>query len=567
MIISDQVRVNIKDSRSPGKKFNSPVQDMIGNPGIKNIRNLPASVKPHLKSSGKALPLNKAALVRAKVIDVNEGGGALLRLLSGSGSKGNLEGALIKASSEVPLTKGQTLYLEIFGGKENIQMKFVDNARMTSEPPRQNIPPKLLDMLVRLSGSGLGNSDSKLLLNMLKSLPQNIKTVFPELKNLENLLPDTKQPDSRLLTRDSARNLLTIMGRGSKSFPFRAGTVLKAEVMDITEKGNVVLRLLPSDSINEKAGGTIIKADSAIPLAKGQNIFLEVLGGENKIKMRIAGSAPGFSETPEQVVPARFIDMLASLSESRLSNSEFKFILNMLKSLPQNIKRAIPEFRNLEKLLLDIKQIDGKLLKASVETSGVAFETRLKLAVLNGSGSVLRNLTALQAEGDLKALLMRFKTLLKDEGVDNTLKQSGFRISDVSGTVDRFIRDIEFFQLTSRLNDMFYTFLPVLWDDLRDCEFIFKKGKGNRRGSYSCDINLDLESLGRLSISVTILNSSFYVTFFTEREDIKELIKSQRQILEGRFASQALPLKAISINHKKEIVFGKTQTQGVNVKI
>ncbi|HDZ01091.1 MAG TPA: hypothetical protein ENH52_06485, partial [Nitrospirae bacterium] len=81
--------MNIKDSRSPGKKFNSPVQDMIGNPGIKNIRNLPASVKPHLKSSGKALPLNKAALVRAKVIDVNEGGGALLRLLSGSGSKGN----------------------------------------------------------------------------------------------------------------------------------------------------------------------------------------------------------------------------------------------------------------------------------------------------------------------------------------------------------------------------------------------------------------------------------------------------------------------------------------------
>ncbi|HDH53698.1 MAG TPA: flagellar hook-length control protein FliK [Nitrospirae bacterium] len=377
---------------------------MIGNPGIKNIRNLPASIKPPVKSSGKAFPLKIGTLVRAKVIDVNEKGGVLLRLLSGSKSKGNLQGALIKASSEVPLTKGQTLYLEILGGKESIQMKFVDDARMTSESPMQNIPPKLLDML-------------------------------------------------------------------------------------------------------------------------------------------------------------------ASLSESRLSNTEFKFILNMLKSLPQNIKKSIPEFRTLEKLLLDIKQIDGKRLKAFVETSGVAFETRLKIAVLNDSGSILRNLMALQAEGDLKALLMRFKKLLKDEGVINTLKLSGFRISDVSGTVDRFIRDIEFFQLTSRLNDIFYTFLPVLWDDLRDGEFIFKKGKGNRRGSYSCDINLDLESMGKLSISVTILNSSFYVTFFTEREDIKDIIKSQKHILEGRFASQALPLKAISVNQKKEIVFGKTQIQGINVKI
>ena len=377
---------------------------MIGNPGIKNIRNLPASIKAPVKSSGKAFPLKIGTLVRAKVIDVNEKGGVLLRLLSGSKSKGNLQGALIKASSEVPLTKGQTLYLEILGGKESIQMKFVDDARMTSESPMQNIPPKLLDML-------------------------------------------------------------------------------------------------------------------------------------------------------------------ASLSESRLSNTEFKFILNMLKSLPQNIKKSIPEFRTLEKLLLDIKQIDGKRLKAFVETSGVAFETRLKIAVLNDSGSILRNLMALQAEGDLKALLMRFKKLLKDEGVINTLKLSGFRISDVSGTVDRFIRDIEFFQLTSRLNDMFYTFLPVLWDDLRDGEFIFKKGKGNRRGSYSCDINLDLESMGKLSISVTILNSSFYVTFFTEREDIKDIIKSQKHILEGRFASQALPLKAISVNQKKEIVFGKTQIQGINVKI
>ena len=557
--------MSIRITKSPGE---NPVplygiRHMIGNPGIKNIRNLPAFINSPAKSPGKTLPLKAGAIVRAKVIDVS-GGDALLRLMPGSGSKGNLQGALIKASSEVPLKKGQTLYLEILGDKNAFQMKFVDNARMTSESPGRNIPAKLLDMLVRLSGSRIGNADSRLLLNMLKSLPQNIRTALPELKNLENLLPDTKRLNSRLSATDSARNLLTIAGRTGKSFPFRAGTVIQAEVMDITDKGNAVLRLAHPGSINENAGMTIIKADSAIPLAKGQNLLLEVLGGANKMKMRIAGALPA---SPGQSVPARFMDMLASLSEPRLGNAEFKFLLNILKSLPQNIKGAIPEFQSLEKLLLDITQINGKRLKAFVETSGVAFETRLKIAVLNDSGSILRNLTALQAEGDLKTLLMRFKKLLKDEGVINTLKQSGFRISDVSGSVDRFIRGIEFFQLTSRLNDMFYTFLPLLWDDLRDGELIFKKGKRNRRGSYSCDINLDLESLGKLSISVTILNSSFYVTFLTGRQDVKDIIKSQRHILEGRFASQALSLKAISINREKEIVFGKAQVQGVNVKI
>ena len=536
---------------------------MIGNPGIKNIRNLPAFIKSPAKSSGKTLPLKAGALVRAKVIDAS-GGEAILRLMPGSVSKDNLQGALIKASSEVPLKKGQILYLEIPEDKNAFKMKLVDNARMTSESPGRNIPAKLVDMLVRLSGSRLGNADSRLLLNMLKSLPQNIRTAFPELKNLENLLPDTNRLDNRLSAADSARNLLTIAARTGKSFPFRAGTVIQAEVMDITDKGNAALRLAHPGSVNESAGMTIIKADSAIPLAKGQNLLLEVLGGTNKMKMRIAGTLPA---SPGQSVPARFMDMLASLSEPRLGNAEFKFLLNILKSLPQNIKGTIPEFQSIEKLLLDITQINGKRLKAFVETSGVAFETRLKIAVLNDSGSILRNLTALEAEGDLKALLLKFKKLLKDEGVINTLKQSGFRISDVSDSVDRFIRGIEFFQLTSRLNDMFYTFLPLLWDDLRDCELIFKKGKGNRRGSYSCDINLDLESLGKLSISVTILNSSFYVTFLTGRQDVKDIIESQRHILEGRFASQALSLKAISINREKEIVFGKPRVQGVNVKI
>ncbi|MEW6603020.1 MAG: flagellar hook-length control protein FliK, partial [Nitrospirota bacterium] len=248
-------------------------------------------------------------------------------------------------------------------------------------------------------------------------------------------------------------------------------------------------------------------------------------------------------------------------------NSEFQQLFNMLKSLPESIKTAVPEFKSLEQLMLDIRQLDGKVLKAFVENSGVAFETRLKIAVMGDQSSILQNLMALQSEGDLKALLLKLRTLLKDRGIINALKQSGHDISEVSGMVERFIKNIELFQLTSKFNDMFYTFLPVLWDDLKESEFLFRKKKEQGKETYTCDINLDLESLGKLSISVTIMDKSFFITFYSERHEVGEFIKSQKHLLEGRFASQGLPLKAVNFNHKKSIPFGKANDGGVDVKI
>jgi hypothetical protein len=365
----------------------------------------------------------------------------------------------------------------------------------------------------------------------------------------------------------SLRNLLTLSQPSGKEVAFKAGSIIKAQVIDINDKGDAVLRLAAAGGDKGNLQGTVIRAYSEVPLTRGQNIFLEILGGKGNITMRFIGNSESASGTVQQNIPVRILDMLAQLSTARAGNSEFQELFNMLKSLPESIKTAIPEFKNLEQLLLDIKQLDGKVLKAFVETSGVAFETRLKIAVLGDPASILQNLMSLQAEGDLKALLLRLRNLLKDRNIINALMQSGHDISEVSGTVERFIKNIELFQLTSKFNDMFYTFLPVLWDDLKDGEFLFKKNREHGRESYTCDINLDTESLGKLSISVTIQDKSFFITFYSERHEVNELIKSQKHVLEGRFASQGLPLKAINFNHKKTIPFGKANVQGVNMKI
>jgi hypothetical protein len=355
------------------------------------------------------------------------------------------------------------------------------------------------------------------------------------------------------------------MASPDKPLSINPGTVVKAEVVAVTGKGNAVLRLIASDSSNTSIPGATIKAGLSVPVAKGQIMFLETLGGTNNIKMRIVEGFPNPSEATLQTVPIKLLNMFSQLSDARLGNAEFKFLYNMLKSLPQSVKAEIPEFQNLEKLMLDIKQLDGKMLKAFVESSGVAYETRMKVSVVNDPGSMIQNIMALQAEGDLKALLLNMRKLLKEQGIVSTLKQAGFKVAELSNTIDNFIRNIEFFQFTSRLNDMFCTFLPVMWDDLKDSEFIFKKDKRNRKSHYTCGINLSLESLGNLSISVTISDKVFYISFHAEEPEIANLLRSQKHVLEERFASEGLKLKAVNIDQKK-IVFGETQRREINVK-
>jgi hypothetical protein len=363
-----------------------------------------------------------------------------------------------------------------------------------------------------------------------------------------------------------ARSLLTSASRG-KGLSIKAGTVVKAEVVDVDEGGNIRLRILSAGGGKGAMQGIIIKAFTEVPLTKGQKIYLEVLGGKDNIKMQFIGDLKDPSAPLQQNVPVKILDMLARLSEARLSNSEFKDLLNMLKSLPDSVKTSVPGFKGLEKLLLGAKGLNGNVLRAFVETSGVAFETRLKVAALSDPESVLRNIIALQSAGDLKGLLLELKNILKNSDVIQTLKHAGFKVSDISDMVEKFIRNIEFFQLTSKINDMLYTFMPVLWEGLKDGEFIFKKNKNEKNDSYTCDINLDLEKLGKLSVSVTSMEKAFYVTFFIEQPEIAALISSEKKSLEERFASQGLILKAVNVNRKQGLTFGQAQGKGINVKI
>ena len=65
---------------------------------------------------------------------------------------------------------------------------------------------------------------------------------------------------------------------------------------------------------------------------------------------------------------------------------------------------------------------------------------------------------------------------------------------------------------------------------------------------------------------MTISDKVFYISFHAEESEIANLLRSQKHVLEERFASEGLKLNAINIDQKK-IVFGETPRQEVNVKI
>ena len=517
--------------------------------------------------SGDAILLKSGTVVKAQVIDVSEDGNALLRLLLSGGK--NVQGTLIRAKSEVPLLKGQNIFLEITGGKNNVKMRFVGDSEGMSQSAPRNIPPKDLNMLMQMLTAKQSRPEARQLLDILKSIPQGIKNAVPEFRQLEKMMTALKQIDPALVKAFSENTEIPLETRLNIALMNSDPDTTLQKIRSLQTAGDMktILQRLGRMLKDPGLANSLRQSGlNASDLKSVVDTLLRGISGKHEIKTGLAGDLEAMTATVQKNVPARFLEMLSQLSNARLSTSEFKLFLTMMRALPDSVRAELPELRALESLW-DTRQLDGKLIKAFVEKSGIAFETRLTIAVLKDPGQVLQSLLALQTEGDFKSLLLKLKKFLGDRGVSAALRESGFKGAELSKTVERFLDNIEFYQLTSKLNDMLCTFLPIPWDGLHDGELMFKRNKDPRKNSYTCDINLDLETLGKLSVSITIADKQFFVTFFTDREETERLIDSHKHLLQERFASQGLQLKALNLSRKREISFGQSQLKAVNVKI
>lgn len=170
-------------------------------------------------------------------------------------------------------------------------------------------------------------------------------------------------------------------------------------------------------------------------------------------------------------------------------------------------------------------------------------------------------------ETDQKALLLKLGDLLRDDDVISSLKAAGVNAPEVSGVVERLLKNIEFFQLSSKVNDLLYTFLPVTWQEMRDGDITFKQESRSGGRAFTCDINLDLITLGRLAISITLFEGSYHVTFYADDAATRSLIEAEKGQLETGFSEGGMPLRVVSVAARRGSSFGMADKKGLDIKI
>lgn len=258
---------------------------------------------------------------------------------------------------------------------------------------------------------------------------------------------------------------------------------------------------------------------------------------------------------------------------------------NFISQLPEGIKNH-PLVQNLTKdLTVSIEKLLQTPIKGVLQDTGVALETKLKAIVemfqqMEYSGSLKveagsqeevtilpqgkdavahepkqpqlqHDITAIKK--DLKAGLLQLKQLIMEEGKETIKTFSGHDLTAAQKesavrVIDGLIKDIETFQVLSKTTDSFYTFLPINWQELKDAEVSFKRGRSDAKGiSYSCRINLDLERFGKLSVMVIMYNKEFLVSFRAENPAFQAILNNNAKELQDSFIARGLNLKAVNV--------------------
>lgn len=361
----------------------------------------------------------------------------------------------------------------------------------------------------------------------------------------------------------------------SKGLSFRPGETLQAEVIDVLNEGNILLKIKAHT----------LKVRSEIPFNVGQLIKLKVIGiqADGDLKMRFVEYAnpkieriQTYLESLKAMLDAGLLNakttkfnqlmhkVLKIISGNPVMPDEIKtrfeeillkalraegeYITERLLGLTNRITEDVSNGTAIEKikaLIKGIEELQGDTLKTALENTGLIFEARLKRIIQDNKREGLDILL----DKDLKANLLRLSR-------DGILKTEVFSL----------IREIEAFQTFSKVTDSFYAFLPLIWKELRDADIMFKKRK-DKGGSkeFFCRLNLDLKKQGRLNVTVTLHNKDFFVSFFVEDPGFHRVIEENKELLQGLFVNKGLNLKAINV-----VAYAKSSmpdiTEGINIK-
>ena len=375
---------------------------------------------------------------------------------------------------------------------------------------------------------------------------------------------------------------------------FKQGDFLEAKILEVLSDTNAIVDI----------GGRAIAAKTPFPFSgmEGQSVSLKVLGrapsGELILKLGDQSPAQSADQSsaiaellnsleaggPAEALLGKFENMLLSSGAAEMkpaqksvlgdllvrfikSDAAFTAGLNDLLSMmarenPGEAHEAAPAVNQADvnqagvnqetgaplpgalslpaAVFPDMAGLTGPALEGALLESGVLLEAKL-LALAKGGASAKE---AGDLEKDFKALLLKFhfQQALSAGGPERRGNRQGI---ELAGSL---LKDLRAFQFLSGLTGSLYSFLPVRWEGLKDGQAAFKSGEAGA----SCLINLDLDALGKLNVSVFTRNAGFYVTLRVENPSFRDALAQEAGTLKDIFLEKGLALKMANVTDYEE---------------
>jgi hypothetical protein len=468
------------------------------NPNIPDIGSTLTLTKP----LGKPVSFKIGEIIEAKVLDVFSTGGIALKI----------KGSVLTAQAEMSLLKDSTVLFKVTGtDKQGSELKlqfmgYSGNAvqPQAGEPAKVRMLNRLMDDLSGLLSKNISSKDvSETIEQLIKALPSDINTVPKELLvRLQDLL----KPGM------SRQQLPEVMEQIIRALPSDVRTVpreLLAQLQDMLKTG-----------LTEKSATELVEK------------FIRAL-------------PPDLNTVPKELL-VRLQDLLKTGMSKAGEHIQTK-LDKLMDLLPELLSPGDPLIRSMKNLREDVMiRIDNVLnasLKNALADTGVSLEAKIKVLVelLQRIDKPLTPADVSQIKTDLKAQLLQLREqfFTANKGGEAEL-------------VNSLLKDIETFQLLSKATDSFSTFLPVIWDELRKGEVSFRKNrKDNSVRSFSCRLNLDLESFGELSVIVLMVDRAFSVYMKADKNAFREILNASLHELHDRFSGSGLLLKNASVIDKE----------------
>lgn len=366
---------------------------------------------------------------------------------------------------------------------------------------------------------------------------------------------------------------IDITRSGKLHLTLKAGEVVSAKVI------NATINSLATLLIKNK----VVEVKSSLDFKKGDKVLLKVESASAKsgdIRLSLVDSAKAQQTNAVKEVLST---LFKASGAAKLMQSEISSFKSLVLNMDTALVNKVPSLKALNTFLLPIEDVSsrgGEGIKRAISSSGIFFEAKLASESVKaaGTGILTKDLgkeafSALLKKigGDFKGALLRLRAALKEVETIEILKLSNIKPEELALKVDKLLKNIEFFQIQSKLNDTLELFIPFFWKSLRDGELILSESyKGpSESKSYSCTINLDFESTGRVSAIVLLMYDSIHLSFIAQKKEFIALINENSGALKSTFRKLGLTLGSIRASREEIKDFKeahKSFEEGFNVK-